>query len=100
MSISRAEVSTAIQEAYSDTLLAAAVAGSTVLTAFPTVNLGTKLTHLPVLATLPEAGWVTESADSTGVKRSSVTLPGRSSNTGRRRMPTASCAGWPACAAL
>ena len=71
MSISRAEVSTAIQEAYSDTLLAAAVAGSTVLTAFPTVNLGTKLTHLPVLATLPEAGWVTESADSTGVKPTS-----------------------------
>jgi HK97 family phage major capsid protein len=68
VSISRAEVSTAIQEAYSDTLLAAAVAGSTVLTAFPTVNLGTKLTHLPVLATLPEAGWVSESADSTGVK--------------------------------
>ena len=71
MSISRAEVSTAIQEAYSDTLLAAAVAGSTVLTAFPTVNLGTKLTHLPVLATLPEAGWVSESADSTGVKPTS-----------------------------
>jgi HK97 family phage major capsid protein len=71
VSISRAEVSTAIQEAYSDTLLAAAVAGSTVLTAFPTVNLGTKLTHLPVLATLPEAGWVTESADSTGVKPTS-----------------------------
>ena len=71
MSISRAEVSTAIQEAYSDTLLAAAVAGSTVLTAFPTVNLGTKLTHLPVLATLPEAGWVSESTDSTGVKPTS-----------------------------
>jgi HK97 family phage major capsid protein len=71
VSISRAEVSTAIQEAYSDTLLAAAVAGSTVLTAFPTVNLGTKLTHLPVLATLPEAGWVSESADSTGVKPTS-----------------------------
>jgi HK97 family phage major capsid protein len=68
VSISRAEVSTAIQEAYSQTLLAAAVAGSTVLTAFPTVNLGTKLTHLPVLATLPEAGWVTENTDSTGVK--------------------------------
>jgi HK97 family phage major capsid protein len=71
VSISRAEVSTAIQEAYSDTLLAAAVAGSTVLTAFPTVNLGTKLTHLPVLATLPEAGWVSESTDSTGVKPTS-----------------------------
>jgi len=66
--INRSEVSTIIQEAYSQTLLQAAVAGSTVLSAFPTVNLGTKLTHLPVLATLPEASWVTESADSTGVK--------------------------------
>jgi len=69
--INRSELSTAIQEAYSQTLLQAAVAGSTVLTAFPTVNLGTKLTHLPVLATLPEAGWVTESSDSTGVKPTS-----------------------------
>ena len=66
--INRSEVSTIIQEAYSQTLLQAAVAGSTVLSAFPTVNLGTKLTHLPVLSTLPEASWVTESADSTGVK--------------------------------
>ena len=66
--INRSEVSTIIQEAYSQTLLQAAIAGSTVLSAFPTVNLGTKLTHLPVLATLPEASWVTENADSTGVK--------------------------------
>lgn len=67
--ISRTEVSTIIQEAYSNTLLQAAVASSSVLTAFPTVNLGTKLTHLPVLATLPEASWVAESAsDSSGVK--------------------------------
>jgi HK97 family phage major capsid protein len=66
--INRSEVSTIIQEAYSQTLLQAAVAGSSVLSAFPTVNLGTKLTHLPVLSTLPEASWVTENADSTGVK--------------------------------
>lgn len=67
--ISRTEVSTIIQEAYSNTLLQAAVASSSVLSAFPTVNLGTKLTHLPVLATLPEASWVSESAsDSSGVK--------------------------------
>lgn len=67
--ISRSEVSTIIQEAYSNTLLQAAVASSSVLTAFPTVNLGTKLTHLPVLATLPEASWVAESAsDASGVK--------------------------------
>ncbi|QIG61523.1 major capsid protein [Mycobacterium phage Ximenita] len=60
--ISRAEVATLIQEAYSDTLLAAAKQGSTVLSAFQNVNMGTKTTHLPVLATLPEAGWVGESA--------------------------------------
>jgi len=69
--INRSEVSTIIQEAYSQTLLQSAVAGSTCLTAFPTVNLGTKLTHLPVLATLPDAGWVTENPDSTGVKPTS-----------------------------
>lgn len=67
--ISRAEVATLIEEAYSQTLLDSAVAASTALSAFPTVNMGTKTTHLPVLATLPEAGWVGESAtDPTGVK--------------------------------
>lgn len=77
--ISRAEVATLIQEAYSDTLLQAAVQASTALTAFPTVNMGTKTTHLPVLATLPEADWVAESAtDSTGVKpQSEVTWEDR-----------------------
>lgn len=69
--ISRAEVSTLIQENYSDTLLLAATQASTVLSAFTPVNMGTKLTHLPVLATLPEAGWVSEAADSTGVKPTS-----------------------------
>jgi HK97 family phage major capsid protein len=70
--ISRSEVSTLIEEAYADTLLAAAVEASTALTAFPTVPMGTKLTHLPVLATLPEAGWVSESATaSEGVKPTS-----------------------------
>ena len=58
--INLADVSTAIEEPYSQTLLAAAVAGSTVLSAFPTVNLGTKLTHLPVLSTLPDSSWVSE----------------------------------------
>lgn len=62
--ISRAEVATLIQEAYSNTLLDSAVATSTVLAAFAgqTVSMGTKTTHLPVLATLPEAEWVSESA--------------------------------------
>jgi HK97 family phage major capsid protein len=70
--ISRAEVATLIQEAYADTLLNSATEASTVLSAFPTVNMGTKLSHLPVLATLPEAGWVSESATaSEGVKPTS-----------------------------
>lgn len=67
--ISRAEVATLIQEAYADVLLDGAREASTALSAFPTVSMGTKLTHLPVLATLPEAGWVSESATaSEGVK--------------------------------
>jgi HK97 family phage major capsid protein len=70
--ISRAEVATLIQEAYSNTLLQAAVKASTVLTAFPRVDMGTKTTHMPVLATLPEASWVGESAtDPSGVKPTS-----------------------------
>lgn len=70
--ISRSEVATLIQEGYADTLLTAAEEASTSLAAFPTVPMGTKLTHLPVLATLPEADWVTESAtDSAGVKPTS-----------------------------
>lgn len=70
--INRGDVATLIQEEYSNDLLTAAAASSTVLAAFPTVNMGTKLTHLPVLATLPEAGWVTEAADATGVKPTST----------------------------
>lgn len=72
--ISRSEVSTLIQEGYSNDLLNAAVETSTVLSAFAaqTVSMGTKTTHLPVLATLPEAEWVSESAtDDAGAKPSS-----------------------------
>jgi HK97 family phage major capsid protein len=58
--ISRAEVSTLIEEEYSHTLLNSAEAASTALTAFPQVNMGTKTVNLPVLATLSEADWVTE----------------------------------------
>lgn len=70
--ISRAEVATLIEEAYSHTLLDEAAKTSTVLSAFPTVSMGTKTTHMPILATLPEAGWVAESATaSEGVKPTS-----------------------------
>lgn len=77
--ISRAEVATLIEEAYADSLLNAAKEASTVLSAFQTVSMGTKTTHLPVLATLPEAGWVSESATaSEGVKpQSEVTWADR-----------------------
>jgi HK97 family phage major capsid protein len=77
--ISRSEVATLIQEAYADVLLNNAVEASTALAAFPTVNMGTRLTHLPVLATLPEAGWVSESATAPeGVKpQSQVTWADR-----------------------
>jgi HK97 family phage major capsid protein len=70
--ISRAEVSSLIEEEYNQTLLDAAAAGSSALSAFPTVNMGTKTVNMPVLATLPEADWVAESAtESEGVKPTS-----------------------------
>jgi HK97 family phage major capsid protein len=68
--ITRAEVSTLIEEEYSHTLLDAAEAASTVLAAFPIVNMGTKTVNLPVLATLSEADWVSDT-DNTGVKPTS-----------------------------
>ena len=58
--INRSDVSTLIEDAYSQVLLEAASAGSQALQAFPTVNLGTKTTNMPMLAALPQAGWVTE----------------------------------------
>lgn len=67
--ITRSDVSTLIQEAYAHDFLAHATKTSAVLRAFPTKNLGTKTTNLPVLATKPHAGWVTESStQSQGVK--------------------------------
>lgn len=58
--ISRAELSTLIEDAYSHVLLDSAQTTSAVLSAFTTVDMGTKTSHLPVLATLPEASWVSE----------------------------------------
>jgi HK97 family phage major capsid protein len=60
--ISRDELATIIQEEYSNDLLATAVSNSAALTAFRRVDMGTKTTNLPVLATLPEADFVAESA--------------------------------------
>lgn len=67
--ITRSDVSTLIQDAYAQDFLAHATKTSAVLSTFPTKNLGTKTTNLPVLATKPHAGWVGESATlSAGVK--------------------------------
>lgn len=60
--ITRSDVSTLIEDAYAHDFLAHATKTSAVLSAFPTKNLGTKTTNLPVLATKPHAGWVSESA--------------------------------------
>lgn len=57
-SITRAEVASLIGEEYGPYVLRSATAGSTALSLYPTVNMGTKVNHLPVLATLPTAGWV------------------------------------------
>ncbi len=65
--ITRAEVASLIAEEYGPYVLKSAVAGSAALEAFPRISLGTKTTHLPVLATIPEASWVTD-VDNTGVK--------------------------------
>jgi HK97 family phage major capsid protein len=70
--ITREDVATLIQEEYSNQLLVTAAAQSGVLSAFGRVNLGTKVTNLPVLTSLPEAQWVGESAtDDIGTKPTS-----------------------------
>lgn len=67
--ISRSELSTIIQEEYSNELLEAAASASVALQTFRQVDMGTKVQNLPVLATLPEAEFVGESAtESEGVK--------------------------------
>lgn len=65
--ITRAEVASLIGEEYGGSVIKSAVAGSAALSAFPRYNMGTKTTHIPVLATLPEASWVSDS-DNSGIK--------------------------------
>ncbi len=77
--ISRADVATLIQEEYSGTFLDAvgSLEGSAVIRAFGTIPLGTKITNAPVLTTLPEAQWVSESStDAAGVKPTSKVVWG------------------------
>ncbi|ALX66832.1 phage major capsid protein [Microbacterium sp. XT11] len=77
--ITRNDVATLIQEEYSNVFLDAAgdSEGSAAIRAFGTVPLGTKITNAPVLTTLPEAQWVSESAtDAAGVKPTSKAVWG------------------------
>lgn len=68
--ITRAEVASLIGEEYGPQVIKAATRGSTALAAFPNINMGTKTTNMPVLATIPEASWVSDT-DNTGVKPTS-----------------------------
>lgn len=77
--ITRADVATLIQEEYSNVFLDAAgdSEGSAAIRAFGTVPLGTKITNAPVLTTLPEAAWVSESSTApAGVKPTSKAVWG------------------------
>lgn len=77
--ITRADVATLIQEEYSNVFLDAVgdTEGSAVIRAFGTVPLGTKITNAPVLTTLPEAAWVSESSTlAAGVKPTSKAVWG------------------------
>lgn len=67
--ITRDDLATIIQEEYSTELLTASMANSVALSAFRRVDMGTSVINMPVLATIPEAGFVTESATAAeGVK--------------------------------
>ena len=70
VNINRAEVATLIGEEFGGQVIKAATQGSTALAAFPNINMGTKTAHMPVLATIPVATWVTD-VDNTGVKATS-----------------------------
>lgn len=67
--ISRTDVATLIQDAYASDFLAHAAKQSAVLQAFPTKDMGTKTTKMPVLATKPHASWVEESATADAGKK-------------------------------
>lgn len=72
--IDTAAIGALIQDGYSDTFLGKAAESSATLSAFPTVDLGTKTTILPVLASDPEARWVAEYEDAAG-DNSAAELP-------------------------
>lgn len=61
--ITRSDIEALIEEEYNHTLLNRATETSTVLRAFRTVSMGAKVQNMPALATLPEASWVGETAE-------------------------------------
>lgn len=61
--VTRADIEALIEEEYNHTLLNRATETSTVLRAFRTAPMGSKVQNLPALATLPEAKWVGETAE-------------------------------------
>lgn len=75
MAITRDDVASLISEEFAGTIFENATQGSAALQAFPAYQMGTKLTHVPVVATLPDAYWVSDSGDPTdakGVKQQSA----------------------------
>lgn len=73
--ISRADVAGLIADEYAPGVLSAAEAASVVLSAFGTVPMGTKTIRMPVVAALPSAGFVSESAtDASGAKPTSKVI--------------------------
>lgn len=63
VNVVRADIESLIQDEYSGILLDRATETSTVLRAFRNVQMGTKVASMPALATLPEAAWVGETAE-------------------------------------
>ena len=69
--ISRADAAALIETFNIHEIIKAETAGSAALSSFRTIRMPTKSARLPVLSALPTAGWVTELADSTGIKPTS-----------------------------
>lgn len=70
--ISRADAEALINDQDMNEILQGLPAASAALSTFRTVNMGTKKARMPVIATLPTAGFVTELTDATGVKPTSA----------------------------
>lgn len=63
VNVVRSDIEALIEEEYNHSLLNSASASSTALAAFRNVQMGAKVQNLPALATLPQAAWVGETAE-------------------------------------